>query len=212
MSTHMAYGFVSAYSLALLFATVIAPSSYPVIMSITAWLVLAGFLGGIVPDVDSLESIGFVHKKTCHFIIGYLIAAGGLVILAWLVPQYQVSILPVACVALGAWLHSFMDIFDGFNDDDPSKGIYEHLYFGWLRSRQKIAFGGTWEWILQAFAALCFIAISANLSQLFMLGWQVSTIAYGVIWGTSVLYDVLVRAKKRQAVELKYIRGYRGVR
>lgn len=213
MSTHMAYGFVPAYLLTLFFAVVVAPSSYPVIMPVTAFLALMGLLGGIIPDVDSLESLGFVHKKTCHFIVGYLFAAIGLVVVAKLLPEWRVSTLALACVALGGWLHSFMDIFDGFRDFDPNQGIYEHLFVRrWLPSLQKVAFAGTWEWILQAFAALGFIAISANLSQLFVPGWQIATITYGGIWGVSVIYDVLVRAKRRQAAEFRYIRGYRGVR
>jgi len=212
MSTHMAYGFVSGYLLTLLFA-VVAPSSCSVVMPVTAFLALAGLVGGIIPDIDSLESLGFVHKKTCHFIVGYLLAAVGLFIVAWLFLERRVWVLVLACVALGGWLHSFMDIFDGFRDRDPSQGIYEHLFVRrWLRSLNKVGFAGTWEWILQALAALGFIAISANLSQLFVPGWQVSTVTYGCIWGISVTYDVLVRAKKRQEAEFSYIHGYRGIR
>ena len=167
MSTHMAYGFVSAYLLAWLYASIVAPSSYPVIMAVSAWFVLAGLLGGFIPDIDQLESLGLTHKKSCHYIIGYLIAAVVLVVIAAFVPQFEVLMLGVACVTLAAWLHSFMDIFDGYRDDDPKEGIYEHLIWKrWLASRQWIPFAGTWEWVLQAFAALLFIPISANLSQL----------------------------------------------
>ena len=217
MSTHMAYGFVSAYGLALLFAVVVAPSSYPLVMSTTAWLVLAGLVGGIVPDVDSLESMGFVHKKTCHYIFGYLLATVLLVAIAALAPQYQVPIIALACITLAAWLHSIMDLADGFRDNDPSQGIYEHIVWRrWLPSRVWIPFAGTWEWVLQAFAALLFIPISANLSQLVMViavpNWKVGTIAYGVIWVMSVLYDVLRQIPKRQAREFAKARTFRGIR
>lgn len=215
----MAYGFVSAYFLAWFYAGVVVPSSYLLIMSVSAWFVLAGLVGGFIPDIDQLESLGFVHKKTCHYILGYLIAAVVLVMAAALVPQYQVSMLWFACVALAAWLHSFMDIFDGFRDDDPTQGIYEHLIWRrWLPSFQWIPFAGTWEWVLQAFAALWFIPISANLSQVIVIAvvqnWKLGTFIYAGIWGVSLLYDIMIQALKRRRQEREFarVRGFRGIR
>jgi hypothetical protein len=214
----MAYGFVSAYFLVWLYARIVAPSSYLVIMSVSAWLVLAGLFGGSIPDIDQLESLGFVHKKTCHYILGYLVAAVILVVAANYVPQYQLPTLMLACVTLAAWLHSFMDLFDGFRDDDPRQGIYEHIWGRWLSSRQWIGFAGTWEWVLQAFAALCFIPISANLSQLVVFptvqNWKLGTFVYAGIWGVSVVYDVWIQASKRRRQEREFagIRGFRGIR
>lgn len=210
LSTHMAYGFVSAYFLAWFYARILAPSSYLVIMSVSAWFVLAGLVGGFIPDIDQLESLGFMHKKTCHFILGYLVAAVILVVVAVLAPQFQLPTLLLACVTLAAWLHSFMDLFDGFRDDDPTQGIYEHIRGRWLPSRQWIRFAGTWEWVLQAFAALCFIPISANLSQLIVLAilqnWKLGTLVYAGIWGVSLVYDIWLQEIKRHRQEREFAR------
>jgi hypothetical protein len=59
-----------------------------------------------------------------------------------------------------------------------------------------------WEWVIQAFATILFIAISANLSQSIVLGWQIATFTYFMIWAVSAIFDVHIRAKNRQTKEL----------
>jgi hypothetical protein len=219
MSTHMAYGFVSAYALTLLFAFGIAPSVYPVVMPITALLALAGLLGAALPDVDQLEFWGpvqirkyFVHKKTLHYLSGYLIATVILVTLAVFISQYLTLLLLLACGSFAAWVHSIMDPLDGWRDDNPKQGIYEHLTCRWLPSLRLIMFAGMWEWVTQALATVGFIAISGNLSQLVVPGWQVATLTYFVIWAISAGFDGLYRAAKRQPREREHIRSFRGLR
>jgi len=200
MSTHVAYGFVSGYLIALLFA----PSmylSYPMVMPATVAFVIVGMFGGALPDVDQLESMGFVHKKTCHYILGYLAAAVILIGAAPLVSEYQVWMLTFACISLAAWLHSIMDLFDGWRDDDPTQGIYEHLSRRWLPSFRLVMFAGLREWIILALAFVFFIPISAKISQLFPLGWQVATIAGAVVWIVSAVFDAFYRAPRRQPRE-----------
>ena len=177
-STHMAFGFVSSYFLTAVFATHIAGWAYPVIMPITAVLALVGLFGGLFPDVDQLEFWGptwirkyFVHKKTLHFLFGYFIATVLLVGLAVCEPQHVLLLLGLACASLGAGVHSAMDPFDGFRDADQNQGIYEHVFLRrWIRSLNVVRFAHMWEWVVQAFATIWFIAISANLSQLIVPG------------------------------------------
>lgn len=208
MSTHMAWGFVSAYTLSVVFASWIAPWSSVIILPITAWYALCGVVGGAIPDIDQLEFCGplplrkyFTHKKTLHYISGYLILAIILLSLAIAVRQYVVILVLLGCVAFGASVHSMMDPFDGWRDDRIDEGIFEHITQKWIASLHLVLFAGMWEWVIQAFAALCFIAISANLSQLIVPGWQLGTGVYLMIWLVSVLYDARYRAPKRQARE-----------
>jgi hypothetical protein len=90
-----------------------------------------------------------------------------------------------------------MDPLDGWRNDHPEEGIYEHITRKWLPSRRIIHFAGMWEWVIQAFAAVWFIAISANLSQLFITGGQFGTLAYLGIFSISAVFDAKHRAPKR---------------
>ncbi len=215
MSTHMAYGFVAAYSLALLFAHIV-PSAYNLVMPMTAWFVLAGLFGGFFPDIDQLEFWGpeqvrkyFIHKKTLHYISAYFIATIILASLAAFYTQYLLWLLVLACASFGAGIHSLMDPLDGWRNDHPEQGIYEHLSRKWIPSLRLVMFAGMWEWVIQAFAAIWFIAISANLSQLFLPGWKLGTVIYFAIWGISAGFDAKHMAPKRQSRELAYIRNLR---
>jgi len=214
MSTHMAYGFVVAYFLALLFVTEIAPSTNLMLMPLTSCFALAGLIGGFFPDIDQLEKIWpkyFVHKKTLHYLSGYLIANALLLAIAAFNRQYATWLVTLACGSFGAWAHSVMDPFDGWRDDHPEQGIYEHITGRWLPSLRLVGFAGMWEWVIQAFAAVWFIAISANLSQLVLPGWQLGTFAYFGVWLTSAIFDAFYRAPKRQLREMEHIRSFRTI-
>jgi hypothetical protein len=197
----MAWGFVFAYLLALVFA-IFVPSSYPAIMSTTAYLVIAGLLGGGFPDVDGWESRGLIHRSSCHYVLGYLFATLILVGVAIFLPQDRFWMILLACFTLGAWVHSVMDLADGGRNNDLSQGVYEHVFLRrWLLAHNWIPFARMYEWVLQAFAALWFIPISANLSQLVVSvpNWLLGMFAYAAIWAVSLWYDVdhQVRAMRR---------------
>jgi hypothetical protein len=215
----MAYGFVSAYLVSSLFAVSAAPSSQQTILGMSSLMAVAGMFGGILPDIDQLEFWGpselrkyFVHKKTLHYISGYLAAAVVLLAAAVYLEGFRGWALALACLCVAAWLHSVMDILDGWRDDNPTQGIYEHLTRRWLPSLRLILFAGTYEWVIQALAAVFFIAISAHISQMVLPGWLVTTIAYFAIWFVSVAFDVFYRAPRRQPRELRSIRAFRGIR
>jgi hypothetical protein len=177
----------------------------------TAIFALVGLAGGLFPDIDQLEFWGppfirkyFTHKKTLHYLLGYLILGMILFIMA-LQNQSSFWSLALACGSVGAGVHSVMDPFDGMRDDNPEQGIYEHLTGRWLPSLQLVVFAQMWEWVIQAFAAIWFIAISVHLSQLLQPGWLVATETYFAIWIVSALFDVRIRAPDRQARELKFL-------
>jgi hypothetical protein len=202
LSTHMAWGFVFAYLLAFLFV-IFVPSSYPAIVSATAYLAIAGILGGGFPDVDGWESRGFVHRNSCHYIIGYLFATLILVAVAVVFPQYRFWMALFACFTLGAWGHSVMDLADGGRNNGLSQGVYEHVFLKrWLPAHNWIPFARMYEWVLQAFAALWFIPISANLSQLVVSvpNWLLGMFAYAVIWAVSLWYDINHQVREMRRV------------
>jgi hypothetical protein len=218
----MAYGFVSGYALGAAFTSWITPSTSPVLLPASVILAIAGAIGAIFPDVDQLEFWGpgsiakhFTHKKTLHFITGYLILSAILTILAATFPKYALWFMIAACWSLAAGIHSVMDPLDGWRDDHPEQGIYEHVTRRWLPSLRLIHFAGLWEWVVQAFAGVCFVAISANLSQLMITrelmvpGWQIGTLVYLGILLVSVVFDARI-ASKRQIRELPYIRSFTG--
>jgi hypothetical protein len=214
MSTHMAYGFVSAYVLGIIYATWIAPPTYPILMPATALIALAGIVGGILPDIDQLEFWGpesirkyFTHKKTLHYPFGYFILSLLLLFFAFYFVSYLLPLVVLSCLSFGAGVHSVMDPFDGWRDDHIEQGIFEHITRKWIPSLHLIPFALMGEWILQAFAAIWFIAISANLSQQILPGWQLGTLVYLGIWAVSVVFDAYYRAPKRQLSEALQIRN-----
>ena len=221
-STHAAYGFVSSYALTLLFVGVFSPTN-TMTMSVTASLVIAGMVGGVLPDLDQLQFWGplwlskhFRHKDTCHYITGYFMVTAVLSAAAALVPSYTLWLLGFACATIGAGVHSFMDIFDGWNDAHPEWGIFEHIRGRWLSSLRWVMFAGLWEWIIQAFATIWFIWISANLAPLTISiwqfpGWQVTTASYALIWVVSTLWDAR-HAPERQERERELIRAIQRIK
>jgi hypothetical protein len=216
-STHMAYGFVTGFMMAVLFMIAAPWASF--VLPNTATFALVGLAGGLFPDIDQLEFWGppfirkyFTHKKTLHYLLGYLILGTLLFIMALGNHENSFWFLAVACGSTGAGVHSIMDPFDGMRDDNPQQGIYEHLTRRWLPSLQLVVFAHMWEWVIQAFAAIWFIAISVHLSQLLQPGWQVATETYFVIWIVSAVFDVHIRASDRQARELKLLAIKKGTK
>jgi len=218
LSTHMAYGFVTGYLMTSLFVEFV-PWNAPLVVPLTASLALVSLFGGALPDLDQLEFWGpmqirkyFVHKKTCHYITGYAIASVMLFALASWFSQYTISLLALACVSLGAGVHCVMDPLDGWRDERPEQGIYEHATKQWLPSLRLVMFAGLWEWVIQALAAVGFVAISGNMPQLIVAGWKIATLVYFAIWIISFLFDAFYRAPKRRAIEEESIRALRGLR
>jgi len=188
-STHMGYGFVFAYFLTLLFERVIFPNSSSEIASFSVCLALLGLAGGFFPDIDRWERFGFSHRKTLHYLAGYGLLAIILIVFNCFY-NLSVWIIGLSCFFAGAWLHSFMDIFDGFWGEDINKGVYEHLTGKWLKALNLIPFATLWEWSLQSFATVLVIAISPQLAMTGPFpGWLIATVSYLAVWLFSTAYE-----------------------
>jgi len=163
VSTHMGYGFIFAYFLIFLLG-IFSPSSSEIV-SLNILLVMFGFIGGLIPDIDRWESIGLSHRKTLHYPLGYGLLATILLALNYFI--FSIWNIAFSCLLLGAWLHSIMDIFDGFWAEDINKGVYEHITRKWIRALNWVHFATTREWILQSFSSVATIAISPQLHNLY---------------------------------------------
>jgi hypothetical protein len=142
----MAYGFVFAY--VLIFILAHATNSVTLLGS-SGYFVILGAFGGIFPDLDRIEQLGMIHRKTLHYTVGW-----GVITLMLI----SVGLVYFACFFSGAWLHSFMDIFDDFYKD-PNHGVYEHISRKWIKPLRYIPFASLWEWSLQSFSMICAVAI-----------------------------------------------------
>lgn len=105
-------------------------------------VVLAGAVGGVLPDLDALHG----HRRTLHLPIlgtgtGVLLAAIAAVSAsAWLVV--------LAAAVLAAGLHAASDILDGGLSlrpwaDRPERGVYCHVQSRWWRPRRLFAYDGS---------------------------------------------------------------------
>jgi hypothetical protein len=104
---------------------------------------VAGFLGGVAPDLDLLVG---THRKTLHFpVLGWLAA----------LPAVGVAVLlpTAATVALAAFLvasavHAGMDAFGAGEELRPwertsTDAVYHHLDRRWLRARYWVPYDGS---------------------------------------------------------------------
>ncbi len=126
-----------------------------------------------------------------------------LIILGYVVPHgLVVWIIGSSCFFAGAWLHSFMDIFDGFWADDVNKGVYEHLTKRWIRALNWIPFASLQEWSMQAFSTVLVIGISPQLTALTVIpGWGVAMLSFFAAWLFSTVYEFRKSVPKRWEME-----------
>jgi hypothetical protein len=96
-----------------------------------------------------------------HYPLGYGLATLAVVIV-YVALIRDSALLASACFLSAAWLHSFMDIFDGYWLK-PEQGVYEHIRGRWIRAFDWVPFASTKEWILQSGADVLALLISPNL-------------------------------------------------
>jgi len=116
-------------------ALVVAPDHAPAAM-------LAGFAGGLFPDLDLLGA----HRRTLHFPIYYTVA--GVVALAVAVVVPTTGTVTVAVFLLAAGLHAATDALGGGLELRPWRGtsekaVYSHYHDRWLRPRRWIPYDGS---------------------------------------------------------------------
>jgi hypothetical protein len=115
---------------------VVAPELAPV-------AALAGFLGGVFPDLDLLVG---THRKTLHFpLVGWLVALPALVAAALV--QTPATVV-VAAFAVAAAVHAGMDALGAGEELRPWErtnpyAVYLHPRGRWLRARYWVPYDGS---------------------------------------------------------------------
>ena len=105
---------------------------------------VAGFVGGIVPDLDMYAG----HRKTLHYPAYYSAIAAVTALVAVLVPT-PVTV-AVAFLLIGAALHSLTDVFGGGLELRPweatsDRAVYDHYRDQWIRPRHWVRYDGAPE-------------------------------------------------------------------
>lgn len=129
LPTHILMGMLLALPVA-----VLAPET-------AGWALLAGGIGGLVPDLDMYVG----HRKTLHFPILYPVLAGGATLLAVAVPSVPTVALAIA--ALAAAVHCIADVFGGGLELRPweatsDRAVYDHVRGTWIAPRRWIPYDG----------------------------------------------------------------------
>jgi len=193
----MAYGFISGFILTFILAWFTGSTA---LLGLSGCFAILGALGGLIPDIDRVEQLGplrLTHRKTLHYPIGYGILA---LIFVYIGIYMNVKCIGCASLFLGAWLHSFMDIFDDFYRD-PEHGVYEHISRKWIKPLRIIPFASLREWSLQSFCDIVAIAVSPFISGVCILsGWELTTLSFFIIWLVSTVYEFKRTVPKRLAM------------
>lgn len=108
---------------------------------------VAGLLGGVVPDLDMYVS----HRKTLHFPVYYSALAVVAVPVAVAVPAAVTVV--AASFLLGAATHSVADVFGGGLELRPweatsDRAVYDHRRGRWIAPRRWVRYDGAPEDLL----------------------------------------------------------------
>lgn len=113
---------------------VVAPEHAPAAL-------LAGFAGGVAPDLD----MPFVHRRTLHFPVYLPLATVPMVLVAALVPTG--ATVALAAFVGAAALHSVSDVVGGSLEHRPweatvERAVYSHYHGRWLAPRRWVGYDG----------------------------------------------------------------------
>lgn len=126
----------------------------------TSGLLLAAFVGGLLPDLDLTTS----HRKTLHYPVIYPVVAGGLLAISLTFGSQSLFLLAV--LAGSAGLHSLTDILGGGIGYEPwtgtsKKAVYNHVLGRWHVPRRVVRYSGAPE----DFALCVAVAVPTLLAQ-----------------------------------------------
>ncbi|WP_323192243.1 metal-dependent hydrolase [Halostella sp. PRR32] len=145
---------------------------------------VAGFLGGVVPDLDMY--IG--HRKTLHYPVYYSVLAVATVPVTVLHPSAE----PIAALffLIGAAVHSVADIFGGGLELRPweatsNRAVFDHRRGRWIAPRHWVRYDGAPEDLLLS------VALAGPL--LIALGGVPRLLAIGSL-AVAAVYSVVRRA------------------
>lgn len=127
-------------------------------------LVVAGMIGGLVPDLDILT---WQHRKDLHFPVYYTVAAvSGLVSVLY---SGSVAWTYITAFFASAALHCWMDAFGGGLEPRPwlqkdDRGVYDHYRGKWIETRHWVYDGspGDLSLMLAAVAGLYLMGFDAR--------------------------------------------------
>ncbi|MEZ3166505.1 metal-dependent hydrolase [Halorubrum ejinorense] len=141
----------------------------------------AGFLGGLVPDLDMYVG----HRKTLHYPVYYSALAVPAGLAALLAPS-PVTV-GAAFFLLGAALHSVADMFGGGLELRPWEGnsdraVYDHHREEWVSPRRGVRYDGAVEDLALSvgLAVPLFLLVEAPLRQV-VVGTVVVAAVYTVL-------------------------------
>jgi hypothetical protein len=105
---------------------------------------VAGFLGGLVPDLDMYTG----HRRTLHYPVYYSVLSVPALVAAAAAPSALT--VAVALFLLGAALHSVADMYGGGLELRPWEGnsdraVYDHHREKWIAPRRGVRYDGAVE-------------------------------------------------------------------
>ncbi len=108
---------------------------------------LAGFLGGLFPDLD----LYFGHRKTLHYPVYYTVFGGVAALIAVVAPS--AATVGAAVFLLAAALHSVSDVLGAGLELRPweansDRAVFSHYHGTWLRPRRLVRYDGATEDLL----------------------------------------------------------------
>lgn len=143
---------------------------------------VAGFLGGVIPDLDMYVG----HRRTLHYPVYYSAVAVPALFVALAVPS--VATVGVAFVLLGAALHSVADAYGGGLELRPWEGnsdraVYDHYHERWVAPRRGVRYDGAVEDLAIAvgLSIPLFALVGDGRLRLVVAGTLIVAVAYTVL-------------------------------
>jgi hypothetical protein len=144
---------------------------------------VAGFLGGLFPDLDLYVG----HRKTLHYPVYYSGLGVVLTVAALVAPS--VFTVGAALFVLGAALHSVSDMYGGGLELRPWEGnsdraVYDHHRGRWIAPRSGVRYDGAAEDLM--------LSVGLSLPLLYLVDGPLQLIVGGTVL-VAVVYTVLRR-------------------
>jgi hypothetical protein len=119
--------------------------------------------------------------------------------------SFTIEVVGLACFLSGAWLHSAMDILDGFYMV-ADHGVFEHIIQKWIKPFNWIPYTSRQEWSVQALSTVAVIAISPFLSAIYSLsGWVTASLVFLILWVVSTFYEFRITVPRRLEMEKRIL-------